>query len=116
MASVTICSDFGGGDLVTKLCLILVTPWTLACQAPLSIRFSGQAYWSGLSFPFPGHLPDPAIQPGPHALQENSFPTDQYGKDAMILESPKIKSLTVFIVSPSICHEVMGLDTMIFIF
>jgi len=41
---------FGGG-LVTKLCPTLVTPWTLACQAPLSMEFSRQEYWSG--FPIP---------------------------------------------------------------
>ena len=37
--------------LVTKLCLTLVTPWTVACQAPLSMGFSRQEYWSGLPFP-----------------------------------------------------------------
>ena len=40
----------GGGGLVTKLCLTLVTPWTVACQAPLSMGFSRQEYWSGLPF------------------------------------------------------------------
>ena len=39
------------------------TPWTVACQAPLSMKFSRQEYWSGLSFPFPGGLPDPGIKP-----------------------------------------------------
>ena len=34
-----------------------VTPWTVACQAPLSMDFSRQGYWSGLSFPFPGVFP-----------------------------------------------------------
>ena len=38
-------------------------PWTIACQAPLSVGFSGQEYWSGLSFPTPGDLPDPGIKP-----------------------------------------------------
>ena len=36
-----------------QLCLTLVTPWTAACQAPLSRGFSRQEYWSGLPFPFP---------------------------------------------------------------
>ena len=40
----------GGGGLVSKLCLTLVTPWTVACQAPLSMEFSRQEYWSRLSF------------------------------------------------------------------
>ena len=43
----------GGGDLVTKLCPTLVTPWTVPCQAPLPMEFSKQEYWSGLSFPSP---------------------------------------------------------------
>ena len=38
------------------------TPWTAACQAPLSMRFSRQEYWSGLPFPSPGDLPDSGIK------------------------------------------------------
>ena len=41
----------GGGGLVAKSCPTLVTPWTVAHQAPLSTGFSRQEYWSGLSFP-----------------------------------------------------------------
>ena len=37
---------------------LFATPWTVACQAPLSMEFPRQEYWSGLPFPFPGHLPD----------------------------------------------------------
>ena len=40
-----------------------VTPWTVAPQAPLSMGFSRQEYWSGLPFPSPGDLPDPGIKP-----------------------------------------------------
>ena len=40
--------------LVTKSCPTLVTPWTGAHQAPVSMRFSRQEYWSRLSFPSPG--------------------------------------------------------------
>ncbi len=42
---------------------LCVTPWTVACQAPLSMEFSRQEYWSGLSCPSPGDLPDPGIEP-----------------------------------------------------
>ena len=42
---------------------LFATLWTLACQAPLSMEFSRQEYWSGLPFPPPGDLPDPGIQP-----------------------------------------------------
>ena len=41
---------------------LFVTLWTLTCQAPLSVGFSRQEYWSGLPFPPPGDLPDPGIQ------------------------------------------------------
>ena len=48
--------------LVAKLCPTLAIPWTVACQAPLSVGFSGQEYWSGLPLPSPLKPPyDPAI-------------------------------------------------------
>ena len=62
---------FGGG-LVAKLCPTLATPWTVACQATLSMGFSRQEYWSGLPFPSPGDLPDLGIEPGSPALQADS--------------------------------------------
>ena len=40
-----------------------MTPWTVARQAPLSMGFSRQEYWSGLPFPFPGDLSNPGIEP-----------------------------------------------------
>ena len=64
------------GGLVTKSCLTLVTPWTVVFQAPLSMGFSRQEYWSGLPFPFPGDLLDPEIKPGSPALQADSLPTE----------------------------------------
>ena len=75
------CSNFillriFGGDLFTKSCPTLVIPWTVAHQAPLSMRFSRQEYWSGLSFPSPGDLPNQWIEPGCPALQANSLPTE----------------------------------------
>ena len=47
---------------------LFVTPWTVAHQAPLSMRFLRQEYWSGLPFPFPGDLPNPEIKPVSPAL------------------------------------------------
>ena len=44
------------------------TLWTVAYQAPPSIGFSRQEYWSGLPFPSPGYLPEPGINPGSPAL------------------------------------------------
>ena len=65
----------GGGDLVTKSCRTLATPWTVALQAPLSMGFSRQKYWSELPFPSPGDLPEPGIQPAPPALAGGFFAT-----------------------------------------
>ena len=44
--------------LVAQSCLTLCAPWTVACQAPLSMEFSRQENWSGLLFPSPGDLPN----------------------------------------------------------
>ena len=55
-------------------------PWIIACQAPLSMEFSRQQYWSGLPFPSPGDLSDPGIEPGSPALQADSLPTELLGK------------------------------------
>ena len=67
-------------DLVTKSCLTLVTPWTVARQAPLSMGFSRQEYWSGLPFPSPGDLPDPGIKPTSPALAGGFFIVEPPGK------------------------------------
>ena len=48
---------------MAKSCLTLGTPWTVACQASLSMGFPRQEYWSGLPFSSPGDLPDPGIDP-----------------------------------------------------
>ena len=52
---------------------LFVTPWTVAYQAPLSVGFSRQEYWSGLPFLSPGDLPDPGIKPASPALQAYSL-------------------------------------------
>ena len=61
---------------MAKSCPTLVTPWTVACQAPLSMGYSRQEYWNGLPFPFPGNLPDPGTEPGSPALQADSLLTE----------------------------------------
>ena len=48
-------------------------PWTVTIQAPLSMGFSRQEYWSGVPFPPPGDLPGPGIEPVSPALQANSL-------------------------------------------
>ena len=65
---------------------LFATPWTVVCQAPLSMEFFRQEYWSGLPFPSPGDLSDPGIEPGcvsctardslPLSCQGSYFETD----------------------------------------
>ena len=62
---------------------LFVTLWTVAHQAPLSMGFSSQEYWSGLSFPSLGDLPDPRIEPTSltsPALAGSFFTTEPLGK------------------------------------
>ena len=56
------------------------TPWTVICQAPLSMGFSRHEYWSGLSFPSPEDLPDPEIKPVSPAPAGRSLTTKAPGK------------------------------------
>ena len=61
---------------------LFATPWTIACQVPLFMEFSRQAYWSGLPFPSPGNVPDPGIKPVSPAypvLAADSLPLGQLG-------------------------------------
>ena len=57
-----------------------VTPWTITLQVPLSMEFSRQEYWSGLSLPSPGDLPDPGIEPMSQALAGGFFTAEPAGK------------------------------------
>ena len=59
---------------------LFATPWTVACQAPPSMGFSRQEYWSELPFPSPGDLSDPGMEPATPALQA----------DALSSEPPKL--------------------------
>ena len=62
---------------------LFATPWTVACQAPLSMGFSRQEYWSRLPSPSPGDLPDPGVKPGSLALQADSLLSKPPGKPKM---------------------------------
>ena len=53
-----------------------MTLWTVAYQAPPSMGFSRQEYWSGLPFPSPGDLPDPGIKPGSPEFQVDTLPSE----------------------------------------
>ena len=65
---------------VTQSCPTLCDPVDIACQAPLSMGFSRQEYWSGLPFLSPGDLPDPGIKPGSPALQADALSSEPPGK------------------------------------
>ena len=56
------------------------TPWTVTHQTPLSMEFSRQEQWSRLSFPSPGDLPHPGIEPKSPALAGRFFTTEPPGK------------------------------------
>ena len=60
-------------------CLPLCNPGSVALQAPLSVGFSRQEYWSELPFPPPEDLPNPGIKPVSPALQEDSLPLSHLG-------------------------------------
>ena len=59
---------------------LFATPWTVARQAPLSMGFSRQEYWSELPFPSPGDLLDPGIEPRSPALEADTLTSEPLGK------------------------------------
>ena len=72
---------------------LFVTPWTIACQAPLSMELSRQEYWNGLPCPPPGDLPDAGFEPESPmspALQGDTLPLSHQGRpDKITLNSCK---------------------------
>ena len=62
---------------------LFVTSLTVAHQAPLSVELSWQEYWSGLSCPPPGDLPDPGSKPAIPALQADSLPLSHWGSPSL---------------------------------
>ena len=80
---------------------LFATPWTVPYQAPQSMEFSRQEYWSGLPFPSPGDLPDPDIEPGSPTLPSDALPSEPPG----VLKSPTIVVLLSIsrFISISVC-------------
>ena len=62
-----------------------VTPWTVAFQAPLSMRFPRQEYWSGLPFPSPGDILESGIEPVSPALAGGFFAIESPGKPLILV-------------------------------
>ena len=71
---------------------LFMTLWIIARQAPLSMGFSRQEYWSGLSCPPPGNLPDPGIEPVSPALAGGFFITEPPGKPPVASVIPALES------------------------
>ena len=71
---------------------LFATPWTVAYQAPPSMGFSRQEYWSGLPFPSPGDLPDPGIESGSPAFQADALTSEPPGKLLYVPDSQFVTS------------------------
>ena len=67
---------------------LFVTPWTVACQAPLSIEISRQEYWSGLPFPSPEDLSNPVIKPASPTMRQILYHLSHQGSDLMDCNPP----------------------------
>ena len=79
---------------------LFATPWTVAHQAPQSMEFFRQEYWSGLPFPSPGDLPNPGIKPGSPALQaatllSEPLPVNFFWMTRTLKKKKKIKNKTL---------------------
>ena len=85
--------------LVAELCLFVI-PWTIARQAPLSMGFSRQEYWSGLPFPSLGDLLNPGIEPRSRALHTDSLPSDLPGKPHTLSKVTQKEKDKYHIISP----------------
>ena len=74
---------------------LFATPWMVAYQAPLSMGFSRQEYWSGLPFPSPGDLLNPGIEPRSPALQTDVLLSEPLGSCYQVpLKGPHLKGIS----------------------
>ena len=85
------CVNFCCASLLSHLSRVrlFATIWTVAHQAPLSVGFSRQGYWSGLPFPLLGDVPDPGVEPRPPALQVDSLSSEPPGKPFSLMEQSR---------------------------
>ena len=77
--AVVLVAQFSSVQLLSRAQLF-ATPWTIVCQAPLSMGFSRQEYWSGLPFSSSEDLPSTRIEPGSPTLWADSLLSDLPGK------------------------------------
>ena len=80
---------------VTQSCPTFCDPMACSHQAPLSMEFARQEYWSGLPFPPPGDLPDPGIKPVSPALQADSLLSEPQGSPRSYMLQQKLKIICV---------------------
>ena len=81
---------------------LFATPWTVAHQAPLSMGFSRQEYWSGLLFPSPGDLPKPGIEPGSPALQVDILTSEPPGKPQIAYSCMQNQPTNIYFGGPMV--------------
>ena len=82
-----------------------MTSWTVACQAPPSMEFSRQEYWSGLPFPSPGDLPDPGIEPGSLTLEAAALTSEPPGKPLLLLLVSRFSHVRLFAIPWTVAHQ-----------
>ena len=93
---------------------LFATPWTEASQAPPSMGFSRQEYWTGLPFPSPEDLPNSGIEPGSPALQADALPSKPPGKPSLKLSLIKSINYTAAAAAkslqscPTLCNPIDG--------
>ena len=90
---------------------LLVTLWTVAYKAPLSMGFSRQEYWSGLPFPSPGDLPNPGIKPRSPALQADALPSKPPGKQKVLLRPGALPLIFYFLLHHEVHSESLGTNS-----
>ena len=88
--------------------LLFATPWTAAYQAPPSIGFSRQEYWSGLPFPSPGGLPNPGIEPRSPTLQADALTSEPPGKKMYIHDAATWKRIQFHMNLEKLCPGSWG--------
>ena len=84
-------SALGTLRVISRFSHVFATPRAVACQAPLSMGFSRQEYWSGLLFPPPGDLPNPVIKPTSPALKAESLPLSHQDCKCIIKKNVKVQ-------------------------
>ena len=95
-----------------------MTPWTVACQVPLSMEFSRHEYWSGLPFSSPGDLPHPGIKAGSPALQVDFrfFSIISYYKILNIVPCDILGNLFIFLSIVCVSVVLAFLKSIVYLF